>query len=157
MTNLEAEYQLRKMLRRDGRQVIEGNSPAVRPERKYVTTLLIHDQTEGYPIMLPDGNTDTPKMAVFSVNWYREPAQEDAIRFATYAFSPAGLEQQVSLNIRLEYGFLIQRLDELTGHKLEERSQADVVLYYRSRTDDYGVPTEDILEQITSDGIIMEN
>ena len=62
----------------------------------------------------------------YSVQWYRDGADDAASAFENWVQSENGLEEAERLGIRVNVPFQIQNLDDTVGDAFEDRRQVDL-------------------------------
>ena len=109
--------------------VIPGNDAGPRPIAPYATLLLVDDPRRGYPIKTPDIASMTRstqhRRAIYSLQFYRKGAVDNALSFVTYIESDNGLTDAQDNEIRFVFpagGMQFQRLDGIVGDSYEERA-----------------------------------
>ena len=127
---LKMERNIRAIVERGtGITAIPGNDPHPRPIDSYATLLLVDDQRRGYPVNTPDISSMTRstqhRRAVYSLQFYRDGAVDNALSFVTYIESENGLTDALDNEIRFVFpasGMQFQRLDDIVGDSYEERA-----------------------------------
>lgn len=118
-----------------GESVIPANEPHPAPSGLYATVLRASAQHLGTPGTRyrihqngedVEGETAIYVRTMYSINFYREGATEQAEKLRHWCSSPLGIERQIATRARIAHHSEVRRLDTIIQEQPEERAQIDI-------------------------------